>query len=154
MYFAISVFEVVMSYLSVTMVLYFRLCEYTSWLCLLFAYWVFLHACLSSADFFSKSLFQKKSFSNTIRVSNSLDPEQDRAVGPYLGQTCLQRLSAEEVNVVRFVQWSQRNTWHKVQTMCIYSVDIYCFKYSVDPDRFSTLLVDTGYLLESCRLIR
>ena len=38
----------------------------------------------------------KKSFRNTIRVSNCLDPNQDRhSVDPDLGPNCLQRLSAE-----------------------------------------------------------
>ena len=38
----------------------------------------------------------KKSFSNTIRVSNSLDPDQfRRSVGPDLIPNCLQRLSAD-----------------------------------------------------------
>ena len=37
----------------------------------------------------------KNSFGNTIRVSNGLDPDQDRhSVGPDLGPNCLQRLSA------------------------------------------------------------
>ena len=44
----------------------------------LFAYWVILHAFLSSADFFSKSTFLKNSFRNLFRVSNSLDPDQAR----------------------------------------------------------------------------
>ena len=49
---------------------------------------------LSFADFYSKFTFKKKYFKNTIRVSNSLDPDQDRHnVGPDLGPTCLQRLS-------------------------------------------------------------
>ena len=35
-------------------------------------------------------------FFNTIRVSNSLDPDQARRfVGPDLGPNCLQRLSAD-----------------------------------------------------------
>ena len=39
--------------------------------------------------------FFKNSFRNTIRVSNSLDQDQDRSsVGPDLGPNCLQRLSA------------------------------------------------------------
>ena len=39
--------------------------------------------------------FSKKSLRNSIRVSNSLDPDQDRhCVGPDLGPNCLQRLSA------------------------------------------------------------
>ena len=55
-----------------------------------------LHACSSSADFFSKSTFSKNTFMNTIRVSNSLDPDQVRHfVGPDLDPNCLQRLSAD-----------------------------------------------------------
>ena len=46
--------------------------------------------------FFSKSTFSKNSFRNTSRVSNSLDPDQDRgSVGPDLGPKYLQRLSAD-----------------------------------------------------------
>ena len=66
---------------------------------LLFAYWVILHAFLSSVDFFLKSTFSKKSFRNTIRVSNSLDPDQARHfVGPDLDPNCLQRLSADDTS--------------------------------------------------------
>ena len=37
------------------------------------------------------------SFKNTIRVSNSLDPDQDRhSTSPDLGPDCLQRLSADD----------------------------------------------------------
>ena len=48
-------------------------------------------------EFFLKNqLFQKKSFRNTTRMSNSLDPDQaGHFVGPDLGPNCLQRLSAE-----------------------------------------------------------
>ena len=50
----------------------------------------------SCKDFFSKLFFSKISFRNTIRVSNSLDPDQDgRSVGPDLDSICLQRLSAD-----------------------------------------------------------
>ena len=60
----------------------------------LFAYWVILHAFLTSADFFKT--FSKNNFRNTIRVSNSLDPDQARHfVGPNLGPNCLQWLSAD-----------------------------------------------------------
>ena len=46
---------------------------------------------------FSKSTFSKNSFRNTIRVSNSLDSDQDRHyVAPDLGPNCLQRLSADD----------------------------------------------------------
>ena len=47
--------------------------------------------------FFSKLTLSKNSFRNTIRVSISLDPDQDRHfVGPDLGPNCLQRLSADD----------------------------------------------------------
>ena len=40
---------------------------------------------LPSADFFQSLTFSKNSFRNTIRVSNSLDPDQDRhSVSPDL----------------------------------------------------------------------
>ena len=46
--------------------------------------------------FFSKSTFAKNSFRNTIRVSNSLDPDQARHyAGPDLVSNCLQKLSAD-----------------------------------------------------------
>ena len=47
--------------------------------------------------FVSKSISQKKKFRNIIRVSNSLDPDQDRhSVGPDHGPNCLQRLQADD----------------------------------------------------------
>ena len=53
----------------------------------LFAYWVIFHA------FVVVKITLKNSFSNTIRVSNGLDPDQDRHfVTPDLGSNCLQRL--------------------------------------------------------------
>ena len=49
----------------------------------------------SSTDFFSKLTFSKKNSSNTIRVPNGLDTDQDgSSVGPDLGPNYLQRLSA------------------------------------------------------------
>ena len=43
--------------------------------------------------------FSGKSFGNTIRVSNSLDPDQNRhSVGPDLGSNCLQKLSADDTD--------------------------------------------------------
>ena len=46
---------------------------------------------------FQKLTFLKDSFRNTIRGSNSLDPDQDRrSVCPYLGPNCLLRLSVDE----------------------------------------------------------
>ena len=41
--------------------------------------------------------FFKKIFINIIRVSNGLDPDQDRhSVGPDLGPNCLQRLKSDD----------------------------------------------------------
>ena len=55
-----------------------------------------LHVFLSSAEFFSKSTFLKISFRITIRVANSLNPDQARLfVGTDLGPNCVQRLSAD-----------------------------------------------------------
>ena len=52
---------------------------------------LFLHTLLC-AIFYSLDA----GFFNTIRVSNSLDPDQERHfVGPDLGPNCLQRLSAD-----------------------------------------------------------
>ena len=65
----------------------------------LFACWVILHAFMSSVFllFFFLNFFFKKCSRNTIRVSNSLDPDQARHfVGPDLGPYCLQRLSAND----------------------------------------------------------
>ena len=77
---------------------------------LLFACWVILHAFLSPVDFFFlKFTFSKTIIRNTIRVSNSLDPDQAQRlsgqiwvqtgptfVGPDLGPICLQRLSPDD----------------------------------------------------------
>ena len=59
--------------------------------------WKIVHAFLLSENFFQNQLFQKNSFRNTIRVSNSLDPDQARhIVGPDLGPNCLQKFSADD----------------------------------------------------------
>ena len=82
-------------------IVFFSFIIYISTTCMpgLFAYWVILRSFLSSADFFSKSTFLKNSFRNTIRVSNSLDPDQGRHfVGPDLGPNCLQSLSADDTS--------------------------------------------------------
>ena len=63
----------------------------------LIALWENFHAFLSSAEFFSKLTFSKYSFRNTIKVSNSLDPDQVRQnVGPDLVPNCLQKISADD----------------------------------------------------------
>ena len=59
---------------------------------------IYLHArelfmfLFSSADFLQNYFFKNKSPKTTIRVSNSLDPDQDRhSVGLHLGSNCLQK---------------------------------------------------------------
>ena len=48
-------------------------------------------------SFLHNNLYKKKFFTNTIRVSNDLDPDQDRrSVGPDLDPNCFQRLSADD----------------------------------------------------------
>ena len=52
---------------------------------------------LSSADFIQNYLISKNCSRNTVRVSNSLDPDQDsHFVGPDLGPNYLQELSADD----------------------------------------------------------
>ena len=54
-----------------------------------------------SADFFKINIL-KNSFGNTIKVSNSLNPDQARHfVGPDLDPNCLQRLSADDTSKQR-----------------------------------------------------
>ena len=53
---------------------------------------------LSSADLYQNDFFVQffQEHHHTIRVSNSLDPDQDRHfVGPDLSPNCLQMLSAD-----------------------------------------------------------
>ena len=52
---------------------------------------------LSSADFFSNLKFSENSFRNTIRVSNSLDLDQDRLSG--YQQTTKVAANKERVNL-------------------------------------------------------
>ena len=48
---------------------------------------------------FVKLNFLNTSFMNNIRVSNGLDPDEDRhSVGPDLCSNCLQRLSADDTS--------------------------------------------------------
>ena len=61
---------------------------------LLFAPWE-IYPAFFRLVIFSKSTFSKNSFGSTIRVSNSLDTEQAKIL-PDLGQSCLQRLSADD----------------------------------------------------------
>ena len=62
---------------------------------ILFVPWEIFHAFCHPLIFFNIN-FLENSFKNTIRVSNSLDPDQVRHfVGPDMGPNCLQRLSAD-----------------------------------------------------------
>ena len=84
---------------------------------------------LSSADFFSKLTFSKNSLKNSIRVSDNLDPDQDRhSVGPDLDLNFLQKLSAfishplamKELRVVIFsVCWLPYVKLIRVCTDCL-----------------------------------
>ena len=64
-----------------------------------YAYWVIFNPFGRLLIFFSKSTLKKTSIKDTIRVSNSLDPDQARhIVGPDLGTDCLQKLSADDTS--------------------------------------------------------
>ena len=53
----------------------------------------------SSADFLQNKDFKNKPFRTTIRVSNSLDPDQDgHSVGLHLGSKCLQKAIGKRQN--------------------------------------------------------
>ena len=57
----------------------------------------FFYIFLSSADIFQNHFFSNNSFRNTIRVTNSLYPDQARHfVGPDLDPNYLQRISADD----------------------------------------------------------
>ena len=63
------------------------------------AWWVYNLPCfyVACSCIFFKINFSKKSFRNTFRVSNSLEPDQaGHSVGPDLVPNCLQRLSADD----------------------------------------------------------
>ena len=52
-----------------------------------------------SSELFKNKMFSNVSSRNTIRVSNSLAPDQDlQNVGPDLGPNCMQSLSADDKN--------------------------------------------------------
>ena len=59
----------------------------------------FLCFCYRLLTLFSKLTFSKASFRKTTKMSNSLDPDQDRlSVGPDLGPNCFLRLSADYIS--------------------------------------------------------
>ena len=86
------------------------------------ACWVILHALLACRSLFlsqskKKNIYKKKTNALTSRVSNSLDPDQDRHfVGPDLDPSCIQRLSGkcptteagEELNIARELLYTDR----------------------------------------------
>ena len=66
---------------------------------------IYLHArelfmfLFSSADFLQNQVSKNKPHSTTFRVSNSLDPDQDRhSVGLHLGSNCLQKAIGRRQN--------------------------------------------------------
>ena len=76
--------------------LVFRRRHFCALLCLLGNFACFFVVCRL---FFKIIIFSKNSFRNTIRLANSLDPNQaQHFVGPDLGPNCLQRLSADSIS--------------------------------------------------------
>ena len=78
---------------------------------------------LSSAEFFSKLFFSKKSFMNESRVSNSLGPDLARLiVGPDLDPNCLPRLLADDTGRETVFQM-------RLKTKVLSSYDLSCWLY-------------------------
>ena len=75
--------------------------------------------------YFSKSAFSKIPFRNTIRVSNSFDPDQAwHNVEPDLGPNCLQRLSADKNNQASqeaHVDWPAIHTRATTQSHALFN---------------------------------
>ena len=60
----------------------------------------------SSADFLQNYVIKNKPPRTTIRVSNSLDPDEDRhSVGLHLGSNYLQRLLTDD----KIINWQARS---------------------------------------------
>ena len=76
--------------------------------CMLFSYWVIFCAFVVVGRLFSK-ITLKNYFMNIIRMSTSLDPEQDlHSFHPDLGQNCLQRsLGYQQMTKVAFTKESK-----------------------------------------------
>ena len=74
------------------------------------AFWVIYSCFFVVCWLFSKSTFSKNSFRNTIRVSNSLDPD--------LGPNCLQRLSADDTRINCFPANYDNGCLHSLLLMC------------------------------------
>ena len=74
---------------------------------------------LSSADFFSKSTFSKKSFGNTIRISNSLDPDCRAWSGSKLFSNVNSRRHLYEKRKVFFstlvALFDKKSKWHQLK---------------------------------------
>ena len=61
---------------------------------------------------FFQIIFSKISFRNSIKVSNSLKPDQTQYfVGPKLGPNCLQMLSVEKTQADKEIQGITKKFW-------------------------------------------
>ena len=91
------------------------------------SWWVNLHAFCRLLNFF-KSTFSKISLRNSIRVSNSLEPDQARHfVRPDLGPNCLQRLSADKIRPLR-------------DRLDIYVICLFVLMFYIPHNNFSVML--------------
>ena len=80
----------------------------------------FSYFCCHLLTFFKTNFFKKNSLRTSIRVPNSLNPDQDQhSVGPDLGPYCLQRLLADD----KSRHW-QRKSYFRFGDLRIFKVDI------------------------------
>ena len=101
---------------------------------------IYLHArelfmfLFSSADFLQNKVFKNKPPRTTIRVSNSLDPDQDRhSVGLHLGSNCLQKAIARSTDMQRVIT----GKYFSVQYIVSYR-DIHAYVYHKYSDTLNT----------------
>ena len=88
----------------------------------------------SSADFLqNKSFFKNKPTRTTIRVSNSLDPDQDgHSVGLHLGSKCLQKAIGKRQNYPLACK-----ELYQVNTL-VFNMDIHAYVYHKYSDSLNT----------------
>ena len=87
----------------------------------------------SSADFLQNYFFKNKPPRTTIRVSNSLDPDQDRHfVGLHLGSNFLQKGYWQTTILSTGMQRVVTGKYFSVQYIVSYRIGIYMHTYTIN----------------------
>ena len=92
----------------------------------------------SSADFLQNKVFKNKPPRTTIRVSNSINPDQDgHSVGLHLGSNCLQKAIGRQQNYPLSMQRVITGKYFSVQYIVSYR-DIHAYVYHKYLDTLNT----------------